>query len=78
MTDPAVQETLAYCADALARRDEALYQAWTIIANAYVNAAPPPANGWAAAPAEWRQAAERWRDEQLHPLLAESQEGPKL
>ncbi len=60
--------------DDLARRDEALYQAWTIIANAYVDAAPGPATGWDAAPAEWRAAAERWRDEQFHPLLAESQE----
>ncbi len=69
---PAVKAILEYGADALARRDEALYQAWAIIANAYVDASPGPETGWDAAPAEWRQAAERWRDEQFHPLLAES------
>lgn len=69
---PAVQEALAYCADSITRRGDALYQAWALIANAYVDASPGPETGWDAAPAEWRQAAERWRDEQFLPLLAES------
>lgn len=56
-------------ADAIDLRNEALYVAWTIIANAYVNASPGPETGWDAAPAEWREAAERWRDEQFHPLV---------
>lgn len=39
-----------------------------------MNASPGPETGWAAAPAEWRQAAERWRDEQFHPLIGATDE----
>lgn len=41
---------------------DALYEAWTIIANAYEG-------DWSRAQDEWRQAAERWRDEKFHLLL---------
>lgn len=37
--------------------------AWTIIANAF-------GGNWDQAPADWREAAERWRDEFYHPLLS--------
>ena len=36
--------------------------AWVIIANAYEG-------GWNKARPEWREAAERWRDEIWHPAL---------
>jgi hypothetical protein len=42
---------------------DALYTAWTIIANANEG-------NWDRATPEWRAAAERWRDEMFHPLLA--------
>lgn len=41
---------------------DALYTAWTIIANAHEG-------DWSKATPEWRAAAERWRDEMFHPLL---------
>lgn len=71
---PQVKAALKAAAEAIELRDQALYTAWTIIANAYVNASPGPETGWAAAPAEWREAAERWRDEQFHPLLGDGGE----
>ena len=42
---------------------ESLEMAWSIIANAY-------GGEWESAPTEWREAAERWRDEHWHPALA--------
>lgn len=41
---------------------DALYYAWTIIANAHEG-------DWHRAQDEWHQAAERWRDKHFHPLL---------
>ena len=38
--------------------------AWGLIANAY-------RGDWDSAPPDWKKAAERWRDEHWHPLLAE-------
>lgn len=65
---PQVKAAMEAAAEAIEQRNDALYVAWTIIANAYVDA-DHSKNGWDAAPAEWREAAERWRDEQFHPLI---------
>lgn len=46
---------------------DALMTAWAIIANAWEG-------DWSQAPDEWRAAAERWRDEDFHPLLDALQE----
>jgi len=42
---------------------DALETAWTLITNAH-------GSDWSLAPKDWRDAAERWRDEQWHPALA--------
>ena len=41
---------------------EALELAWGLIANAY-------GGDWDSAPTDWKEAAERWRDEQWHEAL---------
>lgn len=44
--------------------------AWGLIANAY-------GGNWASATDEWRQAAERWRDEHWHPSLRSESSEPE-
>jgi hypothetical protein len=48
---------------------DALYQAWTIIANA-------SGGDWSQQSDEWQEAAKRWRDEVFHPLLGGSVSPP--
>jgi len=43
-------------------KDRAIELAWGLIANAY-------GGDWDSATPEWKEAAERWRDEHWHPLL---------
>ena len=44
------------------RHMEALELAWGLIANAH-------GGDWDSAPAHWKKAAERWRDEQWHEAI---------
>jgi hypothetical protein len=48
---------------------DALYQAWTIIANV-------SGGDWSQQSDEWQEAAKRWRDEVFHPLLGGSVSPP--
>lgn len=48
---------------------DALYTAWTIIANV-------SEGDWTKQPKEWQEAAARWRDEMLHPALREEDPRP--
>jgi len=50
------------------RRLDALELAWGLIANAY-------GGNWNEALYDWRQAAQRWRDEQWHPILHDATQG---
>jgi hypothetical protein len=47
--------------------DDALYMAWTIIANV-------SGGDWTKQTPEWQEAAVRWRDEMFHPTLADTKE----
>jgi len=47
---------------ALAKLTDAMELAWGVIANAH-------GGDWENASPEWKQAAEKWRDEQWHPAL---------
>ena len=51
---------------------DALYWAWTLLANV-------SEGDWTKQPAEWQDAVVRWRDEAFHPLLpAEGMPAPEL